>query len=74
MILKDLSSLERDQPSTYLGCLLDFEPPLQPLEFQFKNNTEPNKEKLYIPCELIGQWAQSREDPFPDYDGIMAYA
>ena len=53
---------------------MNFEPRLQPLEFEFTSNTEPNKERLFIPSELIRQWGQSPEDPFPDYDGIMAYA
>src|SRR5579859_6000699 len=38
------------------------------------NNTEPTKDGVHIPRELIRDWATSSVDPFPDLDDAVAYA
>jgi hypothetical protein len=56
------------------SVLEEEELPIQSLELGSTTNTEPTGDKIHIPRELIGNWSDSDTDPFPDYQGIKAYA
>jgi hypothetical protein len=71
MVVRDLSGLE---PMSIWETLTEPEPQLESLQLGSTENTEPNPEGVYIPRELIGDWATSEIDPFPSLDALVAYA
>jgi hypothetical protein len=71
MVKLDYSGVKRIR---LWSCLEEEEPPIEPLELGSTANTEPTHDKVHIPRELVDEWADSDTDPFPDYEGIKAYA
>lgn len=71
MVQLDYSGLQR---ITYWQCMEEMEPQMEALMLGSADNTEPTKDGLHIPLELIGEWAESDYDPFPTYDQVKAYA
>lgn len=47
---------------------------VESLDMGSTGNTEPTNDKIYIPRELIRDWAMATTDPFPDMHGLRAYA
>jgi hypothetical protein len=71
MVKLDFSKIPRIR---LWSVLEEEEPPIQSLELGSTTNTEPTADKVHIPRELIGEWSDSETDPFPDFEGIKAYA
>jgi len=50
------------------------EPPIESLKLRSIDNTDSSPDGYHIPRELIGEWATSDVDPFPDLEGLRKYA
>jgi hypothetical protein len=63
----DFSNMRR---YSVIACLEAHQPPIESLDL----NREPSNDQTHNPRELIGEWATAARDPFPEIDGIIAYA
>jgi hypothetical protein len=59
---------------SYWTVLQSTEPSMKSLSLRSRNNTEATIDKAHIPRELIGNWATSEYDPFPDLNTLTEYA
>jgi hypothetical protein len=55
-------------------ALIGEEFPMESIPLGSIDNTEPTKDQAYIPRLLIQDWQESHDDPFPDFEGMEAYA
>src|SRR5271154_5858615 len=62
------------EPMTIWKGMTAPEPRIVSLELDSTENTEPTSDGIQIPRELIGEWATSTNDPFPDFQGLVDYA
>jgi len=70
----DFKIVSRESRPTVLQALEAKEHRLESLALGSMSNTEPTKDKIHIPRELIAEWAESDVDPFPDIHGLKKYA
>jgi hypothetical protein len=59
---------------SYWNVLEVPEPAMKSLSLRSRHNTEATADKIHIPRELIGDWATSEYDPFPDLNTLTEYA
>ena len=74
MVVHDFANCNHKNRPTVMQALSGREPPIESLLLGSTDNTEPTTDKVHIPRELIGEWATSDVDPFPDLEGLRKYA